>query len=254
MKKILLASILSVGALGAHAQGILFFTDYGLTYISHIYSPNLTTPTAAQITGNTSSDFTAGSTTYPNAVLLGGSAVSTGANGVYGNGTLFTVQLEALAGSTSVAASSLLPVTQYTTTINSVLNGSSFAGQFNPPSYGSSGDVGIPGTSSTGYLADIAVAAWYSGPSAGGLVGVSSLAAAETTPGAVWGESTEVVGFATEEPQSLLPSGQFAPPQAPDLTTTSFGLRENPTASPEPGTIALGVMAAGAFLARRRKA
>jgi hypothetical protein len=265
MKKILLTSLLSVGALGAHAQGTLAFTDYD-NIITHIWSPNLTTPTTAQVSGNSSAaylttagvpvqdqDTPAGTTTYPNAVLLGGSAVSTGTKGVYGNGSLFTVQLEALAGSTSVALSSLNPVTQYTATINTANSAatSTFAGQWTPPIIAS--DPGIPGTSGTGYLADIAVAAWYSGPTAGGLVGVSSLAAAETTPGAVWGESPEVVGFQTAEPQSLEPVGTIAPFPS-DQTTTSFGLVQNATASPEPGTIALGVMAAGAFLARRRKA
>jgi hypothetical protein len=270
MKKILLTSLLSVGALGVHAQGTLYFTDYD-NLISHIWSPPMSSPGVAvagttQVSGNSSTatmtaagfpaqdyDTPAGTTTYPGAIPLGGSAVSTGANGIYGNGTLFTVQLEALAGSTSVALSSLLPVTQYTATLNTANTATTgtFAGQWTQPTFAS--DPGIPGTSSTGYLADIAVAAWYSGPSAGGVVGVSSLAAAETTPGAVWGESPEVVGFQTAEPQSLEPVGTIAPFPS-DQTTTSFGLVQNATASPEPGTIALGVMAAGAFLARRRKA
>jgi hypothetical protein len=249
MKKILLTSILSVGALGLHAQGVLFFTDYGINIITHIYSPNLSAPTTAQVTGNTGLDSPTGSTAYPNAVLLGGANAS-GANGVYNNGADWTVQVEALGGQTlAVALSSLVPVTQYTTTLATSVSAAAGAGQWAVPAIAS--DPGVPNSPGLTPTADLAVACWYSGPTAGGLVGVSSLAAAETTPGAVWGETPEVVDFALAPVQSEEPAGSFAPTQAPDLTTPTFGLTQ--TAAPEPSTIALGVMAASAFIVRRRK-
>jgi len=248
MKKILLTSLMSVGALGAYAQGTLNFTDYDYGKINtHIWSPSTTAPTTPQ-SGNTATDYfgtgnintvTHGSQTYPNSFLIGGSAVNTGANGNFGNGNNFTVQLEALGSSgtsTSVAPSSLLPVSQYTSTINTTASG---AGQWRPPTI--VGDPGIPGAGGTAPTADFAVACWYNG---GGTI--TSLAAAQTTPGGTWGESAEVVNFALTAPSSI--TGQ---PQGfnNDENAVSFRL----TSVPEPSSIALGVMAAGAFIARRRK-
>jgi len=259
MKKILLTSLISVGALGVYAQGTLEFSDYGSTYFSHIFSPNLTsavTMSAPVTQDNVSaaaatsfgmpsydSDSPAGTQTYPGSVLLGGSAAN-GAQGIFNNGSLWTVQLQGVGeanGTTPVAVSSLNPITQYTTTLDT---SGSYTGQFNSPSF-----VTDPGISGGSAFADVALACWYSGPNTTfngvPVVGVSSLAAAETTVGAIWGESAEVVG------QPLNPPAVPPNPIQPDLETTSFDLTQNSV--PEPTTVALGVMAASAFLARRRK-
>jgi hypothetical protein len=243
MKKILLTSLMSVGALGAYAQGTLTFTDYvygGAHPIeTHIWSPSSTTPGVA-LSGNTANDVPAGSTTYPNSSLLGGFAVNgSGANPTYQNGNNWTVQLEALGSSgtsTSVAISSLLPVTQYTTHLNT----SGAAGEWTTISVAN--DPGVPNAGGSTPSADIAVACWYN---AGGTI--TTLAAASATAGGVWGESAEVVNFQLTAPSSITggPPGINLPEDA-----NSFRLT---TSVPEPSSIALGVMAAGAFIARRRK-
>src|ERR1017187_6943681 len=123
-KAILLSTLLSVGALQAHSQGTLNFTDYDYgTIMTHIWSPDTAAP-STPLNGNSATDFPPGTTTYPNSVLLGGSAVNTGPNGMYGNGNNFTVQLQALGGvTTAIPLSSLLPVIQYTTHLNTAYLG-----------------------------------------------------------------------------------------------------------------------------------
>jgi len=246
MKKILLTSLMSVGALGAHAQGQLVFTDYiyggAHPITTHIWSPSSTSPGVAQ-SGNTASDVPAGSTTYANSTLLGGFAVNgSGANPTYQNGNNWTVQLEALGGATTaVPLSSLLPVTQYTTHLNTS-GGAAAAGEWQTLSVAN--DPGVPGavngTSGTG-PADYAVACWYNG---GGTI--TTLAAASASTSGIWGESAEVVNAQLTEPSSVTGGAPGIP--NPE-TANSFRL----TSVPEPSSIALGVMAASAFLARRRK-
>jgi hypothetical protein len=245
MKKILLTSLLSAGAMGAYAQGVLSFTDYDFgTITTHIWSPSSTAGQASvPLSGNTSSDTPTGTTTYTGSVLIGGSATGSGST-AYANGNNFTVQLEALGGATTaVPLTSLLPVTQYTTHMNTVNNAGTgqFAGNWTPPTQNN--DPGIPGAGGTAPTADIAVAAWYNG---GGTI--TSLAAAQSAVGGVWGESPEVVNFALTAPSSITgkPEGFLN-----DQSTVSF--RMTTTSIPEPSSIALGVMAAGAFIARRRK-
>jgi hypothetical protein len=250
MKKIVLSSLLSVAALGAYAQGELVFTDYHFPTLStEIYSPTTTSPHVT-LNGNITTDTPKGTLTaaqmYPGSVPIGGSAVNgSGANGFYANGNNFKVQLEALgngaSGSAGVAPaiSSLLPVTQYTTspvTSTAVLD----AGQFQPPAVAN--DTGI--ANSAGGAAWVAVAAWYN---AGG-TGDATLAAAKADANGIWGESAEVFQSNLYEPVSGVAP---APGQVPYMTTDTFSLQTN--LSPEPSSIALGVMAAGAFLARRRK-
>jgi hypothetical protein len=240
MKKILLTSLLSVGALGAYSQGVLNFTDYDYgNLVTHIWSPSTLNP-SVQIHGNTSGDTPSASTSYPNSVKLGGSAVNTGANGIYGNGNNFTVQLQALGGATAaVALSSLLPVTQYTATMNTG-TASGGAGAWHLAAIAN--DPGIPGASGSTPTADIATAAWYNG----GGTGDSSLSAAQADKNGIWGESTEQADFSLTPPSSITgkPLGFLN-----DGGGSSFSLQS----TPEPSSIALGVMAAGAFIARRRK-
>jgi hypothetical protein len=268
MKKIILTSLLSVGAIGAYAQGQLIYSDYvtgGATasqIVEHIYSP---VTSGAAIVGNTSAfnassnptgDIPGGTTTYPGAVLVGGFAANgptsgfpgTTAQSIYANGGNFDVQLQALAATATVPVGSLLPVTA--STVNLLTSGGTTAGagQF---SY-SGGNIGIPGTNPTsptagpagnGGSADVALACWYT---AGGTI--TTLAAAQASGTGIWGESNEILIGGLAEPSSE--TGQPFPTSVPTLAgIDSFNLHS----VPEPSSIALGVMAASAFLARRRK-
>lgn len=254
---------MSVGALGANAQGLLNFTDYD-TVITHIWSPQVATPTV-QASGNSPAtwagapasytvnpDWTVGAGTIYTGVPLGGAAVNGGgANGKYQNGNNFTVQLEALGSgaagysASGVALSSLLPVSQYTVTSMNTGAANTYAGEFTSPNFSSSPDPGIPNAGGATPAADIALACWYN---AGG---DTTLAQAQTDPNGIWGESPEVAAFALAVPASLVAAGgTVALP--PDQDTVSFSLQIN-NAVPEPSTVALGVMGVTAFLARRKK-
>jgi hypothetical protein len=251
MKKILLTSLLSVGALGAYAQGILSFTDYDYgTQVTSVYSPATSSPNTS-LNGVTTADTIQGSQTgsssaavlFPGSVPLGGTASGSGA-AAYANGNLWSVQLEALAGTTAVPIGALQPVLQYTSTMNHDGTGGG-AGHW--VALDLSTDPGIPGTGlaskgGNGGFADVATAAWYNGG------GDTTLAAAQTDLNGVWGESAEVADF------SLTPvASQTGNPQATavDQPTDSFTVAG--TVVPEPSTIAFGVMGAFAFLARRKK-
>jgi hypothetical protein len=265
MKKILLTSLLSVSALGAYAQGIIAMEDYdGGVIDAHTWSP-VTGPNGSVAPGTTgpsyngfsamsydasyadynnnpdvlgSSSSDAGSTTYTGSYLIGGYANNSSAAGIFGNGSQFTVQLQAAAATSPVSESALAPVSYYTSTFNTVVDDVvNYAGQFN----GVAGSLNAGTIPSSGGAADLAIAAWYNN---GGTI--TSLAQAQTTAGAMWGESAEIPDV-TLTPQTPPLSANVATPQF-----DSFAL-ETVTATPEPSTIALGVMGIGAFLARRRK-
>jgi hypothetical protein len=229
MKKTLLTSLLSMAAAGAFAQGTINFNNHVVgSLITHIYSPQLTGPA---ISGNTSGDTPSGSTVYTGQ-LLGGLATGATSPTDYSNGNLWSVQVYAAPG-TGDSISSLLPVSQYVTTMRTT--GASAAGFWAVPSI--SNDPGIPNTS--GAAATLAVAAWYNG---GGTI--TSLAAA-VAAGVPSGESPAFNLTALGEPAGANP----ATPQENLVGLQSFSL----TTTPEPSTIALGVMGISAFLIRRRK-
>ncbi|MGA2556206.1 MAG: PEP-CTERM sorting domain-containing protein [Verrucomicrobiota bacterium] len=234
MKKTLLIGLFSAMALGAYAQGTVVFNDRESDLTFHIYTPQAS---GVAITGNTATDIPAGTQTYGNgSVLLGGAsgAAGTPINYTYGNN--FTVQLYAAPG-TGDAVSSLLPVAQYTTFMRQTSQ-AAVIGTFITPSIAS--DPGIPNTPATAASATVALACWYN---AGGTI--TSLAEAMATPGTPWGESLPI------NISQLGESVGSPPPTAPELYgMQSFSLVPNNI--PEPGTIALGVMGACAFLARRR--
>ncbi len=176
MKKTLLIGLFSAMALGAYAQGTVNFTDRAGDATFHIYTPQAS---GVEITGNTATDIPAGSQVYGNgSVLLGGASGAAGLPVNYTFGNNFSVQLLAAPG-TGDAASSLLPVAQYTTLMRQTAQ-AAVLGTFLTPSY-PTGDPGIPGTSAGS--ATVALACWYNG---GGTI--TSLAAAEAA-GVPWGES-----------------------------------------------------------------
>jgi hypothetical protein len=229
MKKTLLIALFSAAAVGAYAQGTVIFSDNAAgVIVSHIWSPQL--DGSAQ-SGNSSIDTPAGSTVYTGQ-RLGGSATGAVSPTDYSNGNLWSVQLFAAPGN-SAALGSLLPVTQYVSTLRTI---SAIAGTFTPVS--PANDAGIPNTA--GAVATLSLAAWYN---AGNTITSLSAAQAAQVP---WGQSPTFVLSALGEPAGAGPSTP-----AENL----IGLQSFSVVSPvpEPSTIALGVMGISAFLIRRRK-
>jgi hypothetical protein len=202
---------------------------------------------------------------------------------VYDYGNLFTAELYALSSGTTQAIpanatslASLSPVTQYKSTFYDGVTGAGvgYFIQANP----AAPDPGIPGTgfigtissrhTGTPYLgnnAAAAVVAWFNG---GGQFTTLAAAQAASVP---WGQSAifEINGLT--EPYSVMyqdsDNNSSATPQntltylngydgnalggsGAETALQSFSLT---APVPEPSTIALGVMGACAFLARRRK-
>lgn len=260
---------------GAYAQGTLIFYDNFSDLAFQIYSPDPTAPSVQQV-GDTSAQGTISGVSGPyttyNGVAIGGSLFSGSApatipvsSALYADGNLFDAQIYASPAGTTAnpngggptpSFSSLSPVSQYITTF--ATSGGTATGQYliqpNP-----SPDNGIPGTGYDGSglhsangahildNANVAVAAWYNG---GGLY--TTLAEAQAA-GVPWGTSPVVVIGGLGEPASVETSG-IGHTSPATTATEPYGLVSfSLTATPEPSTIALGVMGVGAFLARRRK-
>jgi len=271
MKKTLITAALLVGTLSAYPQGTVFFFDRQSDMTIHIFAPQLATP-GVETTGdqglplgtaingvtpdiylNNGSDgnyaggstqgagttgvFTTGGTTvYTGGAIgntLSGFATPAGAYN-YNNGSDYTVQLYAAPGN-NVALSALLPVTQYVTTIaTSSTTGGAFK-NVSPPS-----DPGIPNTAASGGLATIALYAWYNG-------GTGLTLAAAQAAGDPWGVSP------LDNLGGLGNLGTPASQTADMIGLESFSLVVPAVATPEPSTIALGVIGASTLLFRRRK-
>jgi hypothetical protein len=229
MKKTLIVGAMLAGATGLYAQGTVNFSDVLSTFQIHIYAPQTDDPTV-QITGNTSSDKPAGTQTAYNGGLVGGSTT-----GTLTDGANISVELYAAGGGTAAAPlTSLDAVPQYTSTVYTIAAGAGLFKAVSP-----AGDTGIPGSANGN--ATVALAAWYNN---GGMY--TSLAAAQAA-GVASGESTPV--FITGLGGYTPPGG--TPDLPPALGVQSFSLTTTST-SPEPSTIALGIMGASAFLLRRR--
>ena len=219
---------MSLLAVGVYAQGTINFNNRVVgSLVTHIYAPDIVNP-SQQFTGNTSSDTPSGTQVYTG-VPIGGSSTGTS----FANGNRFTAQLWALGG-TGNAASSLQAVTQYTSTFRT--GGAGFAGWFNALTL--SGDTGIP--NAPNYNATIQLRVW---DNQGGTV--PDWATAVTTFGDAHGASP------TFDLSNLGNNPAFSPPSNPPnlVGLQSFSLTQT---TPEPSTIALGVMGAAAFLLRRR--
>lgn len=235
MKKTLILALSVVGAVGAYAQGTVNFSEAG-DATSHIYAPQ--GAGTSEVTGNAANDSPSGAATYAAGSSIGGNSTSTGSTG-YGNGNNFTAELYGVSGTTASLASVLAaPLTQYSSTFSTKPGG---AGQFLGSSPAT--DPGISGaTGGTG--ASLSLAAWYNG---GGTI--TTLAAAEAAK-VPYGWSPL---FTINGPLGNQSTGG-PPATPPDLVgLQSFSLIATTTPLPEPGTIALGIMGAAAFLARRRK-
>jgi hypothetical protein len=273
MKKLAMIGIASLIGSGVYAQGTLTFWDNFGDLQFQIYSPNPSSPGTQQIGETASQGAISGVsgpyTTY-NGTAIGGSFFSGTApatigtsSALYADGNLFTAQLYASpagapnnidpsTGGNPPAFSSLLPVTQYITTFATNSASGPFMIAATPVP-----DAGIPGT---GYDnsglhggnhilndANIAVAAWYNGG------GVYTTLAEAQSAGVPWGVSPVEILTGLGEPASVETAdvGHTTPLTQP---TEPYGIESfSLVTTPEPSTIALGVMGVGAFLARRRK-
>jgi hypothetical protein len=263
MKKTLIISALLVGSLSAYSQGTLGFLDRQSDIVVHIFAPQLLNPSVettgdqglatgtavggvtADIYQNNTTDLNYGGTSVQGAGVSGfantggttvytGGAIGNTASGFatpaglynYNNGSDYTVQLWAAPG-LNAAASALVPVTQYTTVIyTSATLGGAFKNATPAP------DPGIPSASTS---ATIELVAWYNGGV--GLTYAAALAAGDPTGASPLDNIT-----------GLYTSGAGTPPNMEGLESFSLVI---PT--PEPSTIALGVIGASTLLFRRRK-
>jgi len=266
MKKTLIAASLIVGALSAYSQGTVFFLDRQSDVTIHVFAPQLATPSvettgdqglaSGASTGGVTSDLydnntsdgnyggtsvtqtgtaatitTGGSTVYTGGAIgntLAGFATPAGSFN-YNNGNDYTVELYAAPGN-NVALSALSAVSQY---VSTMVTSSTTGGTWKTITVSS--DPGIPNTPSG--LATVALYAWYNGGT--GLTLAQAQAANDP-----WGASP------TDNLGSL--GGVGGPPAA--TTGDLIGLESfSLVTTPEPSTIALGVIGASAFLFRRRK-
>jgi len=265
MKKSLTVVALLAGAVSVYSQGSVLFNDYvqGTSgFAIHIWSPQLGAP-GTELTGNSSTPFVAngaagdlgdspvGTQTGYTGVRIGGggTAPTSGPTPTtdpagYANGDNFSVELYAGAGTLS-SFSSLNPIPATLGPIADGSDGANYAGLFL-----TGATVTLNGTGGTpsvlaGAAVTFALAAWYNNDGQ-----ITTLAAAEAA-GVPCGWSpvgTESVGGA----------GGGAPlnlPGAGDSYTTAGGITSFSliTATPEPSTIALGVIGASAFLMRLRR-
>jgi hypothetical protein len=217
MKKTITAVALLAGAVTAYSQGQISMFDYGSTFAIELFNQEFgATGTTPVSYGGFSGNEVQGNTAgddNPGSTSYSSAPLGAG----------YDIQL--LAGPAGSSLATLLPVTG---SLVSSWNTGSGAGYWN-----STALVTIPGTTTT---ATVAIAAWNT---EGGLY--STLAAAQLA-GAPWGVSdtatTAALGFASVQPP-FLPAG-----------LTSFSLA---TSTPEPSTVALGIIGASAFLMRLRR-
>jgi hypothetical protein len=262
MKKIAMIGLLSLATAGAFAQGQLIFSiDIPGNIVAHIYSPDLVNSNV-MTQGNSAIDTPVGSTVYTGTLIGGATGTDTGGTINYTYGNNFTAQIYAavkLSGATPLPFSSLLPVSSYVTTMATSGNpgpGFIIANNLSPdlgiPNTGADPDQVTPGgVGGSGYdnRATISLACWYN---AGNTINSLAAASAAHVP---FGYSTPVNLGNLGEPSSVTAfvGGAGTPVINPanPKGLTSFDLMIAPV--PEPSTIALGVLGACAFLARRRK-
>lgn len=234
MKKTLTVVALLAGAASGYSQGLISMGDYGSTFTIQIFNQQSSAASTVSVTygGYTVKEeqgqsangnlFTSGSTVY-----AAGSALGTG----------YDVELLGAAG-TSQPLSSLVEEGSVITTWYTAAGGN--------PATGFSGfwkttENAPVANAAAGTAGTVAIAAWV--PT--GALGAASTLAAAQADGYAWGISdaanTANLGGGTTQPPNL-PSG-----------ITSFSLGLPVTTTPEPSTIALGVIGASAFLMRLRR-
>jgi len=256
MKKTIIISALLAGSFSAFSQGTVNYADRLSDMTIHIFAPQVATP-GTEITGNQAGGGGVTADIYYNngtdanigsaGANSGGSTVYTGgaigntltssptAAGAYNynNGSDYTVELYAAPG-LNAAASTLLPVSQYVTTI---VNNSASGGTFKSLA-SSTSDPGIGGVTAGGPVT-IALVAWYNG-------GTGLTLAQDQNPNtaAPWGESLLV---------NLASTGGGGSPPAVGVDMQGLQSFSLIVPTPEPSTIALGVIGVSTLLFRRRK-
>jgi hypothetical protein len=226
MKKTLIVVALLAGAVSVYSQGQISMNDYNGNFAIQLFTASSQAASTVQVSyggytafekqGNTAADTNPGNTSYTGAPL----------------GSGYTVGLLAAAG-LNVALSGLTPVTLSTTGSFTPITS---WGSGNAAGYWNSGEVAeISGTTTT---ATVAIAAWANT----GVDGSAATLAQAQADGYAWGISS---------PANVSALGSGGTTVYLPATLTSFSL----AATPEPSTVALGVIGASAFLMRlRRKA
>lgn len=236
---------LLAGATGLYAQGTVQFATYLANWNIAVWSPQVATPTV-ETQGNTSSDIPAGSATYTG-VPLGGAGASAGTDSSsYGNGNDYSISLYAASGTGQTlnladGSPDLLITSHFATT-----GGTGAANVVNGPDSGLAGSwignssVTIPNSATgTAGAATVQLAVWYN---EGGTIASYSDALADGLP----------TGLSSVASITGLGGANASGPPSTASTLgsiTSFSL----VTTPEPSTIALGVIGACSFLLRRRK-
>jgi len=215
---------LLAGAVGAYAQGTIEFDDYAPHVPNDGFQITVWQPQAptGQVFGNGAGDVPTGTTTYTG-VPIGGGSTGSGPTG-YANGNDYSIELLYGVGAN---ATSLSPLPGATATFSTAFGGAWDAG--------GGVFVSVPGVA-YGSTGTFQLAAWYNG---GGTLTYAQ---------------ASVVGsgdpYGLSNPANITLNG---PPGVPSTLNpiTSFSLIANTV--PEPGTIALGVIGASAFLMRLRR-
>jgi hypothetical protein len=219
MKKTITILGLLAGAVSAYSQGQLQMYDYGGSFAIQVF--NLSTGGSVPVTYG-------GFTVMEEQGNTSGN--DNGGNATYSGAPLGAgYDVELLAGPAGTALGSLVPAAGSLVT-SWAPNGASSAGYWNAPTNLAT----VAGVTTT---AQVAVAAWQ----ATGPLGAASTLAAAQADGYLWGISssaTTPVGFNSVTPP-VLPAG-----------ITSFSIASS---TPEPSTVALGVIGASAFLMRLRR-
>jgi hypothetical protein len=255
MKKSLTIVALLAGATFAYSQGQVNYGDYNTGNTTgfniHIWSPNPSAPTAEQ-TGNSSVAFsfsalggdapTGHMNSYGGQLIGGSGSTGTSVAVNYTLGNNFDVELYAASGTVSTFSTSTF--TAIPGSLGPIATTTGSGGLiFASPTLTFNGSAGVPLTVAQGAPVSMAIAAWFT---AGGTL--TTLTAAQGVVGNPWGVSP--VGTET---LATTPAPTLNLPGLGDTGVTGGITSFSLVSSPEPSTVALGVIGASAFLMRLRR-
>jgi hypothetical protein len=239
-KTLVIVSSLLVGAAGAYAQGSLNWQDsQSGTYLIEILSPDTASPTT-EFTGQTSYDEPAGATAYTGGYIGGVNAGGSAGNGPGVGATPTSGYLGINYENAGGFTMGLYIDTSLNALTGDIKNGTpaattSLLGGANDGLYNTAAPTYVSGLA-PGTTVYVGLAAWYSGSGATSY----STAVSDNT----------VEGYVESATPVALGGGSSAPAGLTGLGLTSFSLAGT---TPEPSTIALGVIGASAFLMRLRR-